>query len=244
MVKYAGFYPSDKPDPVTPRPGAGLSSEPRMRLASISEDPDGDNPFQEARTMDISARSTDFGVDPITQPARRDRAMVLRMDGVGAGQVVSVEQTPYTLGRHATNRLPIDDDSISRYHARFVCENGEYYVEDLGSRNGTFIQGKRVTRSVIKDDDWVQLGARVVEDLDAQHAQGRVFDCLGERLTTETDDVREDDLRIAAAGAHARGVEAQGVFIARAFGNEDGLHIGLGGERQLGGIHGHHRGGR
>jgi len=132
-----------------------------MRLASISEEADGDNPFQEARTMDISARSTDFGVAPITQPARRDRAMLLRMDGVGAGQVVSVETTPYTIGRHATNRLPIDDDSISRFHARFVCEDGEYYVEDLGSRNGTFIQGKRVMRSVIKDDDWVQLGARV-----------------------------------------------------------------------------------
>ena len=168
MVKYAGL-PSDQPAPPTPRPrysdpllsGDGMGSAPRMRLASIAEDPDGENPFQEARTMDISARSTDFGVAPIPQPARRDRAMLLRMDGVGAGQVVSVEQTPYTIGRHATNRLPIDDDSISRFHARFVCEDGEYYVEDLGSRNGTFIQGKRVTRSVIKDDDWVQLGARV-----------------------------------------------------------------------------------
>ena len=166
MVKYAGL-PSDQPAPPTPRPRlsdpllAGASSAPRMRLASIAEDPDGENPFQEARTMDISARSTDFGYAPVTQPARRDRAMLLRMDGVGAGQVVSISQMPYSVGRHATNNLPIDDDSISRFHARFVCEDGEYFVEDLGSRNGTFIQGKRVMRSVIKDDDWVQLGARV-----------------------------------------------------------------------------------
>ncbi len=167
MVKYAGL-PSDLPAPPTPRPhlggpspSDGAGSAPRMRLASIAEDGDGESPFQEARTMDISLRTTDFGVSPSTQPARRDRAMLLRMDGVGAGQVVSVEQLPFSLGRHATNRLPIDDDSISRFHARFVCEGDEYYVEDLGSRNGTFIQGKRVTRSVIKDDDWVQLGARV-----------------------------------------------------------------------------------
>jgi two-component system cell cycle response regulator len=167
MVKYAGL-PSDLPAPPTPRPqfgdpplSNGSSSSPRMRLASIAEDPDGQSPFQEARTMDISARSTDFGMSPITQPARRDRAMLLRMDGVGAGQVVSITTPPFSIGRHATNRLPIDDDSISRFHARFVCEDGEYYVEDLGSRNGTFIQGKRVTRAVIKDDDWVQLGARV-----------------------------------------------------------------------------------
>ena len=162
MVRSAGFYPSDKPDPVTPRPGAaGASSAPRMRLASISDENDGDNPFQEARTMDISLRSTDFGVGPTSQPALRDRAMLLRMDGVGAGQVVSIGQGPFTMGRHATNKLPIDDDSISRFHARFVSENGEYFVEDLGSRNGTFIQGKRVMRAAIKDDDWVQLGARV-----------------------------------------------------------------------------------
>ena len=161
MVRSAGFYPSDKPDPVTPRPGAaGASSSPRMRLASLS-DSEGESPFHEERTMDISLRSTDFGVGPTTQPALRDRAMLLRMDGVGAGQVVSVGEAPFTMGRHATNKLPIDDDSISRFHARFVCENGEYFVEDLGSRNGTFLQGKRITRAPIRDDDWVQFGARV-----------------------------------------------------------------------------------
>jgi two-component system, cell cycle response regulator len=159
MVKNAGFYPSDKPDPETPRPAAGVASAPRMRLASIAED--AESPFQEERTMDISLRSTDFGVGPTTQPLLRDRAMLLRMDGVGAGQILSVSQTPFTMGRHATNQLPIDDDSISRFHARFLREDGKYFVEDLGSRNGTFLQGKRVTRAEIRDDDWVQLGARV-----------------------------------------------------------------------------------
>ena len=160
MVKHAGFYPSDKPDPLTPRPGEVTNSAPRMRLASIAEDSEG-SPFAEERTMDISLRSTDFGVAPTTQPLLRDRAMLLRMDGVGAGQVVSVAQSPFTMGRHASNKLPIDDDSISRFHARFVNEDGKYFVEDLGSRNGTFLQGKRITRAEIKDDDWIQMGARV-----------------------------------------------------------------------------------
>ncbi|HET7539888.1 MAG TPA: GGDEF domain-containing protein [Polyangiaceae bacterium] len=160
MVKQAGFYPSDKPDPVTPRPtGTASVPVPRMRLASISEDDS--SPFREERTLDISLRSNDFGSVPSPQPLLRDRAMLLRMDGVGAGQVLSVSQAPFTMGRHATNRLPIDDDSISRFHARFVCEEGKYFIEDLGSRNGTFLQGKRVTRAEVKDDDWVQLGARV-----------------------------------------------------------------------------------
>jgi len=158
MVKPIGFMPSDKPDPITPRPAADMGSAPRMRLASLSED---ESAFHEERTLDISARSGDFGVAPNTQPQIRDRAMLLRMDGVGAGQVLSVGQTPFTMGRHASNQLPIDDDSISRFHARFVREEGKYFVEDLGSRNGTFLQGKRIARAEIRDDDWVQLGARV-----------------------------------------------------------------------------------
>jgi diguanylate cyclase (GGDEF)-like protein len=129
-------------------------------MNSLSEELDGAFP-EESCTMEIAVRSTDFGNSPSTQPARRDRAVLLRMDGVNAGQVVSIAQAPFSMGRHPTNQLPIDDDSISRFHARFIKENDEYLVEDLGSRNGTFIQGKRVTRAAIADDDWVQLGARV-----------------------------------------------------------------------------------
>jgi diguanylate cyclase (GGDEF)-like protein len=130
-----------------------------MRLASLSDDL---GAFaEESCTMEIAVRSTDFGQSPISEPARRDRSVLLRMDGVSAGLVVSMTQMPFSLGRHPTNQLAVDDDSISRFHARFSVENGEYYVEDLGSRNGTFVQGKRVTRSIVHDDDWVQLGARV-----------------------------------------------------------------------------------
>jgi diguanylate cyclase (GGDEF)-like protein len=131
-----------------------------MRLASISEEDEG--AFgEESRTMEVSIRCTDFGQSPISEPARRDRSVLLRMDGISAGLVVSMTQMPFSLGRHPTNQLPVDDDSISRFHARVSLENGEYYIEDLGSRNGTFVQGKRVTRSIVHDDDWVQLGARV-----------------------------------------------------------------------------------
>jgi len=156
-------------EPSLPRPSRPFAespprteahSVPRMRLASISDDHDSGFP-EESRTMEISVRSTDFGNSPTAEPARRDRAVMLRMDGVSAGQVLSVTDCPFSMGRHPTNQLPIDDDSISRFHARFTSAGGEYFLEDLGSRNGTFIQGKRVTRAAIKDDDWVQLGARV-----------------------------------------------------------------------------------
>jgi two-component system cell cycle response regulator len=135
-------------------------STPRVRLASIS-DSEAPGQFDEAGTLDVSIRSTDFGGGLPMQPSRHDRAVLLRMDGVRAGQIVCIERTPFSIGRHPTNQLSVDDESISRYHARFSKENGGYVIEDLDSRNGTFVEGKRVTRAELKHDDSVQLGPRV-----------------------------------------------------------------------------------
>lgn len=114
----------------------------------------------EARTMEVSVRSTDIGGPP-TVPSVVDRAVLLRMDGIQAGQIVGLEQWPFTVGRHPSNSLRVDEDSISRFHARIVRNGDEYTVEDMGSRNGTFIGGKRVTRAKLDHDSWLQFGPRV-----------------------------------------------------------------------------------
>jgi diguanylate cyclase (GGDEF)-like protein len=83
------------------------------------------------------------------------------MDGVHAGQVVAMESMPFSVGRHPENRLRIDEDSISRYHARIVRSDEAFIVEDLGSRNGVYVGGKRVTRARLEHDCWLQFGPRV-----------------------------------------------------------------------------------
>jgi diguanylate cyclase (GGDEF)-like protein len=110
--------------------------------------------------MEVSVRSTDISGPP-TAHSVIDRAVLLRMDGVQAGQIVGMEHWPFTVGRHPTNSLRIDEDSISRSHARIVRSGDEYLVEDLGSRNGTFLAGKRVTRAKLEHDSWLQFGPRV-----------------------------------------------------------------------------------
>ncbi|HEX2871982.1 MAG TPA: GGDEF domain-containing protein [Polyangiaceae bacterium] len=114
----------------------------------------------EAHTMEVSVRSTDISGPPTAQSVV-DRAMLLRMDGVQAGQIIGMEHWPFTVGRHPTNSLRIDEDSISRSHARIVRNGDEYTVEDLGSRNGTFLAGKRITRAKLEHDSWLQFGPRV-----------------------------------------------------------------------------------
>jgi two-component system, cell cycle response regulator len=152
---------------VSERPGAvTVDGTVRDSKASYSEPPGGrasppDGAFlPEAHTMEVSVRSTDIGGPP-TAPSLVDRAVLLRMDGVQAGQIIGIEQLPFTVGRHPTNSLCIDEDSISRFHSRITRQGDLYFVEDLGSRNGTFLSGTRVSRAALKDDTWIQFGPRV-----------------------------------------------------------------------------------
>lgn len=64
-----------------------------------------------------------------------------------------------TLGRRADTDVMIDDPSVSRRHAAIMFRDGSYYIEDLGSSNGTMVNGKPVTGEVrLSDADVVQLG--------------------------------------------------------------------------------------
>ena len=71
---------------------------------------------------------------------------------------VPVTPVPFTIGRQADNHLVLRDNRASRNHARIVAENGEYYVEDLKSSHGVFVNGTRVTRQKLYAADRIEFG--------------------------------------------------------------------------------------
>lgn len=62
------------------------------------------------------------------------------------------------IGRKNAN-LILNDETVSRQHARIYSENGKYIIEDLGSTNGTFINGNRINRSELKINDILRIGS-------------------------------------------------------------------------------------
>jgi len=92
---------------------------------------------------------------------RKSRAVLVRMDSRGAGQVTSLTNPEQIIGRQPTNGVVVDDEGISRTHARIVVEDGRYFIEDLGSSNGTFVNGERIDRAPIFDGVVLQLGPHV-----------------------------------------------------------------------------------
>ncbi len=75
-----------------------------------------------------------------------------------------LEPGEYILGRSSRADIQIVHDSVSRQHARLIVEERAAYIEDLGSSNGTYINGKLVTsRTPLADGDRVHLGKAMLE---------------------------------------------------------------------------------
>lgn len=84
-------------------------------------------------------------------------AVLQAMQGINPGQLFPLERESAVLGRHPDCDIVLESGAVSRQHARVTCVGGNYYVEDLRSRNGTFVNGRAVAdRELLADGD--QLG--------------------------------------------------------------------------------------
>ncbi len=73
-----------------------------------------------------------------------------------------LEDAQVWIGRKAANLVVIDNAAVSGEHARIVSEDGGYWIEDLASTNGTFLNGARITRERLYDGDGIQVGKHVL----------------------------------------------------------------------------------
>jgi pSer/pThr/pTyr-binding forkhead associated (FHA) protein len=76
----------------------------------------------------------------------------------GSQRVFPLPTNITVIGRRRNCDLRIPMDSISRRHCQISMEGGAFKVRDLGSRNGTFVNGKRVEEEVAKAGDFIQIG--------------------------------------------------------------------------------------
>ena len=85
-------------------------------------------------------------------------ASVRVMRGFYADLEVLLDRDWLVIGRGRTADLVLSEPTISRAHAAIGYEKGEFFVQDLGSTNGTGVNGKREPRTLLSDGDELQLG--------------------------------------------------------------------------------------
>jgi phosphoserine phosphatase RsbU/P len=85
-------------------------------------------------------------------------ASLIVVDPNGHRTRVEIQPIPFKIGRQADSHLILRDSRASRNHAQIVLVDGEYAVEDLGSRHGVYVNGERVERRQLRNSDRIEFG--------------------------------------------------------------------------------------
>jgi len=98
------------------------------------------------------------------------------IDGVDKGLIFRELPTPITLGREEGNTIRLNDERISRFHAKIQCDQGDMILTDLDSTNGTRVNGQLVHVHRLRHGDCVHIGRSVLlfgslDDIAARETQ-------------------------------------------------------------------------
>ena len=119
-----------------------------------------------ARVPEAARGTTGKAPKPAKAPSKRRGAPthVLVTEGVSAGERADLAQAPILIGRGPDAAIRLDDDYVSTRHARIASSADQWFVEDLGSTNGTYIGNVRITQpTTLTLGTQVRVGKTVIE---------------------------------------------------------------------------------
>jgi len=90
--------------------------------------------------------------------AAESGALVIRSGGGRVGQSFPMKGERMTIGRSPETNVFLDDVTVSREHATLVRRGGEWFLDDSGSLNGTYVNRQRVDSHRLADGDELQIG--------------------------------------------------------------------------------------
>jgi diguanylate cyclase (GGDEF)-like protein len=104
-------------------------------------------------------------------PARPGDACIIVIYGPELGKRVRLGTAPFEIGRSSKNDLPLDQESISRHHARITFDGTQYWVQDLNSTNGTFVNDAAVKEQRLRDGDQVRIGRSILKFMTGENIE-------------------------------------------------------------------------
>lgn len=114
---------------------------------------------REPRGRDASAtRATSVDTADRLGLARTEVELVMLDPGGRPGERITVTRAPVSIGRMSTNDIVLADGNVSRRHAELRTHAGRWVVVDLGSTNGTLVNGKLAQEHALNDGDRITFG--------------------------------------------------------------------------------------
>ena len=129
--------------------------------------PDPDDKYESTLEVTISR---DMGT--LIRVAAEQRALVLVLSGPRLGHRLVLGDAAIDVGRGSAAGLVLDADSVSRKHARIERFGGGHKMVDLGSTNGTYVNGVRVKEQILKDGDRIGIGKALLKYIAGGNIEG------------------------------------------------------------------------
>lgn len=102
----------------------------------------------------------------------RNLACLVVIAGASIGEKIALAKDRSVIGRQADADICLDDELVSRRHSEMVVQpDGTVILRDLGSRNGTYCNERKVTESALKDGDLIWIGGSVLKYLAPDSAE-------------------------------------------------------------------------
>jgi len=147
------------------------------------------------------------------------RPALMVIAGSSAGRIFPIQAEKVTVGRSKQAGFTLDDEGISRMHCGIAFCEGDYVLSDLGSTNGTRVNGASVDRASLRPGDRIQMGPVTVLQFDFyDETEGglvqKIYEAATRDLLTGALNRRAFDERLTAEVAYAARHKAKLVAIA------------------------------
>ncbi len=111
------------------------------------------------------------GLSGAQKAARPGEACIIVIYGPELGKRVQLGTAPFEIGRSSKNDLFLDQESISRHHARITFDGTQYWVADNNSTNGTYVNDEAVREQRLRDGDQVRIGRSILKFMTGENIE-------------------------------------------------------------------------
>ena len=103
------------------------------------------------------------------------------------GGLIKLGNKPFVVGRNEDCEMTVSDNSVSRTHAKFQVEDGSFWITDLDSTNGTFVNQKRIkTSRELQSGDRVRIGGRIFKFIATDEVEAQYHEAVYSMMTKDS----------------------------------------------------------
>jgi diguanylate cyclase (GGDEF)-like protein len=141
---------------------------------------------KQQRLSDAGERVTAVDMESFSKAgSSSDRACLVVIYGPELGKRAALGPATFEIGRSSRSDLPIDQESISRHHARISWDGTAHVIEDLGSTNGTFVNDTTVKAQALRDGDQVKVGRSILKYMSGDNIEANYHEEIYRLMTMD-----------------------------------------------------------